>query len=165
MALDPLKQIDLVVIGGVAVAFLITYFLLRRIFFGPLIEVMERRALRIETARSRRAEAERSLEDAQRRAAALLQAARDEGARLADAAREASVKVSEARRAEIGPEVEAIRARGRDEVLALRRSAETRLAEELCACVGQTVAKMIGRVDERTVRFLVTRTLAEKEAR
>ena len=165
MVLDPLKQLDLLVIGGVAATFFVTYLLLRRVFFGPLIAVMEGRALRIETARTRKAEAERVLEDARRRAESILQAARDEGGRMVDAAREASVKASDARRAETGTEVDAIRARGRDEVLALRRSTEARLATELCVCVGQTLTRMIGRMDERTVRFLVTRVLAAKEAR
>lgn len=165
MALDPLKQLDLLVIGAVAVIFLVTYLLLRRVFFAPLIAVMERRALRIDTAHTRKAEAEHVLEDARRRSENTIQAAREEGGRLLDAAREMSIKASEVKRAEILPEVDAIRARGKEEILALRRSEEARLAEELCACVGQTLAKMVGHVDERNVRFLVTRALAEKEAR
>jgi hypothetical protein len=73
--------------------------------------------------------------------------------------------VTEAKRAAADAEAEAILARGRDEILALRRSEEARLAEELCTCVGQTLARMTGQVDEKAVRFLVNRVLAAKEAR
>jgi F0F1-type ATP synthase membrane subunit b/b' len=165
MVLDPLAQIDLVAIGGVAAIFLATFLVLRRIFFGPLIEVMERRALRVETARARRAEAERLLEGARHQAEGILAAAREEAGRVADAMRQERIELSEGKRAAADAEAGAILARGREEVLALRSSEEARLAEGLCACVGQTLTRMVGHVDERTVRFLVNRALAAKEVR
>jgi F0F1-type ATP synthase membrane subunit b/b' len=53
MALNPLAQIQVVTIAAMIVIFLVTLLLLRRVFFLPLIDVMERRAARIGGARRR----------------------------------------------------------------------------------------------------------------
>jgi F-type H+-transporting ATPase subunit b len=162
MLLDPLAQIDAVTIGAVAGIVLATMLALRRIFFGPLIEVMERRARRIEAARARRQEADDLLRDARLRAERLLAASRDEAAGIVDAAREDARRVSAARVAGASREAEAVLTRGREALEALRRSEEARLADELYACVGQALARMVGPVEERSLRFLVSRALATK---
>ena len=154
MTLDPLAQINLVAIVAMVVIFLVTWTLLRRIFFLPLIQVMERRAARIETARTRKAEAEAQLSKARAEAERMVAAAADEATALRSGAL-----------ARAGAEAEAILTQGNAEILALKQAQETRLAEELRACVTQTLARMIASVDETAVRYLVNRVLTAQEAR
>lgn len=165
MVLDPLAQIDPATIAAVVAIFLATFLLLRRTFFAPLLDVLEKRALRIETARALRVEAESLLKDARARAEGLLAAARDEAGRIAEAAREEKLRLRESRMAQATAEAEALLARGREEVLALRRSEEADLAEDLRVCVGDTLAKLVERVDDASVRYLVHRALAAKGPR
>jgi len=165
MVLDPIAQIDLATIGAVVAIFLVTFALLRRVCFLPLLAAMEARAVRIDTAHARRAEAEARLAEARLQAEGLLERARAEALRIAGAAREERARGREARIAQASAEADAALARGHDEVVALRQSQQARLAEELCASVGQVLARMIGPVDERMVRFLVSRALAARETR
>ena len=165
MVLDPLGQINLVTMGAIIVIFLLTLLGLRRICFVPLIEVMERRAARIEAARAQKAEAEEVLARAQQEAAQALSRAREEAERVVAKITEETASLRNARLARATAEVETILAAGRDELAALKRTEDARLAEELCASVTRTLTRMIGPVEETTVRFMVTRVLARKEAR
>lgn len=161
MVLDPLAQIDPITIGAVVAIFLATYLVLRRMFFAPFLDVLEKRARRIETARALRTEAEDLLKDGRARAEQLLAAAREEAGRISEAAREERLRLRESTMARATAEAEALLARGREEVLALRRSEESALGEHLHVCVGETLARMIGRVDDASVRYLVGRALAK----
>lgn len=163
MLLDPLAQLDALTIAAVVTIVVATILALRRIFFVPLIAVVERRAARIDGARAGKADAERALQEARTRAEGVLAAAREEAARISGAAREDAQRARSARLAEAGREASALLERGRAEAAALRRTEEERLAVELHACVCQALLGMTGRVDEPTVRFLVSRTLAAKE--
>jgi F0F1-type ATP synthase membrane subunit b/b' len=165
MLLDPLAQIDPLAIGGVAAIFLLTFLLLRRTCLVPLIEVMERRALRIEKARAARAEAEGLLQQARLQAERLLAAARDEAGRIAEAAKEERARAREARMARVRADADAVLAKGREEIQALNRSEEAALGEHLRACVTEALTRLVGDVDEKTVRFLAARALAAKESR
>jgi F0F1-type ATP synthase membrane subunit b/b' len=165
MVLDPLAQIDVVTVAAVIAIFLATFGALRRMFFAPYLEVLGRRAARIEAARVQRAEAEALLKDARERAARVLAAAKDEADRIAAAAREERLGLRGARMASASAEAEAILARGREEILAVRRSEEADLALDLRACVADVLARMIGPVDDASVRLLVGRALAGKGTR
>lgn len=162
MVLDPLAQIDVATIVAVAAIFLATFALLRRILFLPLIDVMERRAARVEAARSRKAEAERLLAEARERAERLLGAARDEAARIAEAAKSEALRERERSVGEAVAEADALLARGRADAAEARRSADEELEERVRACAGQALAEMVGRVDEGAVRYLVSRAVAAR---
>jgi F-type H+-transporting ATPase subunit b len=164
MVLDPVAQLHPVAIGAVVAIFLATFAVLRRTCVLPLLDAMERRAARLEAARALRAAAEVKIADAQLRAKEVLDKAHDEAARITGAARQRALRAREERLASGRAEAEAVLARGRDEIAALRRAAQARLAEDLCACAGQVLARMAGRVDERTVRFLVDQALAARQA-
>jgi F0F1-type ATP synthase membrane subunit b/b' len=163
MALNPLAQIHLVTILAVILITLVTMLLLRRIFFLPLIEVMERRAAKIEAARARKAAGEAALRGAEAEAEQLLAAAAVQAAGLAAGVQEEVAGLRTERLARAGAEAEAILARGREELVALGKAEENRLHTELCACVTRTLATMIGPVDDSAVRFMVHRVLAAKE--
>jgi F0F1-type ATP synthase membrane subunit b/b' len=163
--LDPIAQLDPPTVGVVAAIFLATFLVLRRTFFAPLLDAMDRRTARIEAARARRAEAEARLAGARRQAEEALERAREEAARVSGAARERTLRAREARLAKARADAEAALSGGRVEIAALRREEQDRLAEELYACVHLVLAKMIGPVDDRMVRFLVNQALAAREAR
>jgi F-type H+-transporting ATPase subunit b len=164
MILDPLSQIHPITMAGIVVIFLVTLLLLRRVFFLPLLTVMERRAARIEAARAGKAEAERLLARARVEAEQALSGAREEATRLADRVEAETAALRTERLARASAEAEAILAGGREEVLALARAQEARLAEELHACVTQALTRMIGTVDDAAVRLVMKRVLAAKEA-
>ena len=162
MILDPLSQIHPVTMAAIIVIFLVTLFLLRRIFFLPLRAVMQQRAARIQAARAGKAEAERLLEHARAEAEQALSAAREEATRLAARVEAEAAALRVERLAHATTEAEAILAGGREEVQALSRSEEARLAEELHACAAQALTRMIGTVDDAALRLVLKRVLAKK---
>ena len=162
MILDPLSQIHPVTMAAIIVIFLVTLFLLRRIFFLPLLAVMQQRTARIEAARAGKAEAERLLERARAEAEQALAAAREEATRLAARVEAEAAALRVERLARAAAEAEAILAAGREEVQALGRAEEARLAEELHACAVQALTRMIGTVDDAALRLVLKRVLAKK---
>jgi F0F1-type ATP synthase membrane subunit b/b' len=165
MVLDPLAQIDPTTIGAVIVIFLVTLAVLRRVCFVPLLDAMERRDVHIEAARARRAQADALLAEARLEAERILESARAEAGRVGGAAREERARERAARLAEATSVAAGALAHGHEEVAALRRSEQAQLAEELCACARQVLSRTVGAVDEKKLRFLVTRTLAAREIR
>jgi hypothetical protein len=53
MGLNPLEQLNLVTMAAMAAIFLVTFFILRTVLFNPLIDVMEKRAGKLERSRAR----------------------------------------------------------------------------------------------------------------
>ena len=64
-SLNPLDQIQIPVILTIMGIVVVTYFLLRRVFFAPYVAVMEEREMALEAAESIIAEAERTVADAE----------------------------------------------------------------------------------------------------
>jgi F0F1-type ATP synthase membrane subunit b/b' len=120
MVLDPLAQIHPVTILAVIAIFVVTLVVLRRIFFLPLIGLMEARNARIEAARTRKAEACASLAAAEAQAEELLSRARQEAASLTEAARTEAADLRSTRLRRASAEADAILAQGREEVRLLR---------------------------------------------
>jgi F-type H+-transporting ATPase subunit b len=164
MVLDPLAQINVVTMVAIIVIFLATSLLLRRIFFLPLIEVMEQRAARIAQARERKADVDARLHEAQLEAERVRAAAAAEAARLVEQAASETAAIRSGRMARAAAEAEAILANGREEVRALRQAESAKLEDELRACVTAMLSKMVGTVDDVAVRLTVKRALATKEA-
>lgn len=162
MELNPLTQINLITISAIIVIFLTTHFILRKIFFLPVIEVMEKRTARIEAAKAKRSETESLLEAAQLKSEAILTEAQEEAERIAEEAKGEMVKAREARIAQANAEADEILTKGRDEGQKLRQIEQAKLKEDLCVCVNLTLNKMIGKVDEKTVRYVANKALASK---
>jgi F-type H+-transporting ATPase subunit b len=162
MSLDPLAQIHPLTIGAIIVITLLTLHLLRRVCFLPLLAVMEARAVRIETARRERAEAETAVAQAREAAERGAAAARDEAARIAAAleAEMAALRAERLRRADA--EADAILTRGRAEVLQLERSEGERVIRDLHACAAQALAQVVGVVDEPALRLVIQRLVPGK---
>jgi F-type H+-transporting ATPase subunit b len=164
MSLDPISQLNLVTIVGVIVLFVITLLVLRKTFFGPLLGVMQKRDAKIEKGRQIRAEAERLIADAQLSAE---QVRTDSAAKREQAIAAIRTDIAASRDARIAratAEDEAILAAGRDEVAKLRESEQARMRDSLTACVVETLSSMLETVNERRVREMVDKQLAEKAA-
>lgn len=164
MSLNPLEQINYITITAVIVIYLVTYFVLRKIFFVPVIEMMEKRTARIEAARTKKAEADSLLSEAQLKAEAILAEASEQAELMAEAAKEEIIKDREAKITKANAKADEIQAEGREKVLAIKQSEQAKLKEDLCVCVTQTLTKIVSRVDEKTVRYVVNKVLAAKGA-
>ncbi len=84
MNLNPLEQLNLITMAAMAAIFLMTFFVLRKLFFIPLIEVMEKRAEKIERARTRYEEAGALLEKAREETREIAAQAAGTAERLAE---------------------------------------------------------------------------------
>ena len=161
MSLDPIGQLNLVTIVGVVALFVITLLILRKTFFASILEVMQERDAKIEKGRQIRAEAERLIADAQLSAEQVRTdwaAKRDQSVTAIRADIAASRDAIVARATADG---ETILVAGRDEVAKVRESERAKMRDSLTACVVETLSGMLENVDERTVRAMVDRQLAE----
>lgn len=160
MNLNPLEQLNLITMAAIAAIFLMTFFALRKLFFIPLIEVMEKRADKIERARSRYDEAGALLEKAREEAGKIAADAEGTAERLAEEVKGKIARTRDSKRAQAGAEADAILARGREEVARLKEAEQARLKEQLLACSRQTLVKIIPEVDEDALRLVISRILA-----
>lgn len=144
--------------------FVATFFILRKIFFVPIVGVMEKRSKKIEGARAKYMEAWALKSNAQQEAERILAEAREETEHTTKEAKEEMARIREAKVAQANAEADKILAKGREEILRLKESEQTKLREDLFSCVSQTLAKLVGKVDERTVQSMVNKALTAREA-
>jgi F0F1-type ATP synthase membrane subunit b/b' len=162
MDLNPLEQLNLITIAAIAAIFLMTFLVLRRVFFLPLIEVMEKRDGKLERSLARYQESGALIEQAEAEAKRIATEAAAAAERLFDDARGEVARFREAKRAEASAEAEIIITQGRDEVARLRETEQARLNEHLVACSRQTLLKMLHEVNEETLQSIVNRVLTAK---
>lgn len=164
MTLNPLEQLNLITMTAIAAIFLVTFFLLRRVVFLPLIAVMEKREQRLECCRLIEQEASALLRKARGEAESILTEAADQARRLSGAGEEELMKIREERCALASAEAEKILAMGREEVLRLAEEEQAKLISHLLTCSRQALVKLIGEVDEDTLRFMVDRVVMTRGA-
>ncbi len=164
MGLNPLEQLNLMTMAAMAAIFLAAFIVLRKIFFIPLITVMEKRDEKIERARARYGEAEALIKKAREEAGHITAEATETAERLAEEAKGEIVRVRDAKRAQAGSEADAILSRGREEVTRLKEAEQARLKEQLLACSRQTLVKIIHEVDDDALRLVVSRVLTSRGA-
>ena len=164
MGLNPLEQLNPVTMAAMAVIFLATFFILRKVFFTPLIAVMETRSGKIERAQIRYQDAGALVEKARKEAAGIAAEAADAARRIHADVKEELARIGDAKRAQASAEAETILARGREEVARLKEAEQARLKEHLLTYSRQTLVKMIPEVDDEKLRFMVNRVLAARGA-
>jgi len=164
MDLNPLEQLNLVTMAAMAAIFLATFFVLRTVLFNPLIDVMEKRAGRLERSRARYQEADALIEQAREEAAGIAAEAAETAERFSEDVRRELAGMRESKRALANAEAEQILARGREAVAHLKEAEQARLKDHLLTCSKQTLVKMIPEVDEEMLRFVVNRVLAARGA-
>jgi F0F1-type ATP synthase membrane subunit b/b' len=160
MNLNPLEQLNLITMAAIAAIFLVTFFILKKVFFTPLIDVMEKRAGKLQSSLARYQEGDILIEQAREEAARIAAEAAETAERFSDDIRRELAGIQESKRALAGAEAEKILASGRAEVARLKGTEQTRLKEHLLTCSRQTLVKMIPTVDEEALRLVVNRVLA-----
>jgi F-type H+-transporting ATPase subunit b len=164
MSLNPLEQLNLITMAAIAAIFLASFLILRKIIFLPLIDVMEKRARKLERAQAKYDEAGALVAKARGEAEKIMAGAAEESDRLSKQVTDEISRMREPKIAEANAEADTVLARGREEVSRLKESEQAKLKEHLLACSRQTLVKMIGEVNEHTLRFVVARVLAARGA-
>jgi F-type H+-transporting ATPase subunit b len=164
MGLNPLEQLNLITMAAIAVIFLLTFFALKKVFFTPLIDVMEKRADKLMRAHTRYREANSLLEKAREEAKRIAAEAAETAAHLSEDVKGELTRIRDSKRAQTNAETEKILASGRVEVERLKATEQGRLKEHLLICSKQTLVKIIPTVDEEALRLVVNRVLTVKGA-
>jgi F-type H+-transporting ATPase subunit b len=164
MGLNPLEQLNLVTMAAMAAIFLVTFFILRRVLFNPLIDAMEKRAGRLERSRARYQEADALIEQAREEAKEIAAKAAEVAERFSEDVRRELAGIRESKRALANAEAENILASGRAEVARIKGTEQSRLKDHLLTCSKQTLVKMIPAVDEEALRLVVNRVLTARGA-
>lgn len=162
ISLNPIDQLDPVVIIATMLIFSATFAVLRKVFVLPYLVVMEERESMFESADNRVAQAkalleeaevssERSLSDARAAAEELLRKANDEGEayrkeRLASATTAASTRLEA----------------GRTQIEHARQEELARLRQEAVDCVGLACGRLLGETDEEAAASAVDRLMSKR---
>jgi len=160
--LNPLSQIDPIVIIAVAVIFIATYVALRKVFVLPYLAVMEQRERLLGEADEQIRQAEELLRAADLDAETALTQAAQSAEELRAQARE---RADEYRRAKVD---EATRAaserleRGRAEIAAARDTELAQLRGQAIECVGIACTQLVGAPDREAIEAAVDRLMARR---
>ena len=160
--LNPLDQIQPWVIVAIIVIYALTLLALRRVFFLPLIEVMERRELELEAAEATIAEAERVIAETEPEALRIVAEAHEKADGLRQRSRE---KAETYRRETVDAAMHASAAaleKGRASIAAERKAEVAQMRDQAVECVTLACDKLVGAADPRTVTASVDKLLARK---
>jgi F-type H+-transporting ATPase subunit b len=161
-SLNPIDQIQIPVILAVMAIILLTYFLLRRVFFAPYVAVMEEREVRLEAGESTIAEAERIVAEAEPEAQGIVAAARE---KADEVLREARDEVETYRKQEIEAALQESAKTlesGRAEIAAAREAEVASLREQAIECVTLACDKLLGSAEPAAVEAAVDKLLARR---
>ena len=161
MELNPIKQLDPAVIGATVATFTVTYIVMRKVFFTPVIDVMEKRHARAQAAEEKYAEANEIVATAETECGRIREAANEDVNALLSKSRAKVEEVRETRLGEARAEAERLLDEGR---AAIREEAElerARLRSEAVECVSLSCEKLFGRADPAVVESNVDRVIAK----
>ncbi len=162
MELNPLKQINPVVVVSVIVIFTCTYYILRKIFFLPLIEVMEKRHERIEGSKVKLIEAQKIVGRAEKEASATVAGARENADSISRDMRERVEEVRKERIDAAKKEADEFLETGRKEILMSKEAEQAKLRKEAVECVGLACDKLLGKVETNTVETVIDKLMAKR---
>ena len=158
--LNPLTQIDPIVIVAIIVIFVATYFALRRVFVLPYLAVMEERERLFENADEMFERADAVESQAAENAEATI-------ARAGVAAEELRVRSQDSaeqyRRERIDSatqEASTLLESGRAQIAAARAEQGAKLRAEAMDCVGLACDRLLGKHDPETVEAAIDRLMA-----
>ncbi|MEI7815048.1 MAG: hypothetical protein WCJ13_09680 [Coriobacteriia bacterium] len=162
--LNPLTQIDPVVIVAVAIIVIVTYLLLKRFYVQPYLEVMEAREGLFDTAREQSAEAKSVTQDSELRAeAAVAEAvAASEDLRTAAKARADAYRKEQVAAASL--QASELLEKGRADLRTAREAELASVQTQAVECVTAACVQLVGDVDAETAESTVVR-LMERKAR
>lgn len=160
MSLNPLEQLNVVVMMAVAAIWLATFVVLRRVLLLPLLAVMERRQQKLDASSVIEREARALLEDAQQAAAKITDAAKAAAERTAADTKDELSREREARLAVANQRARDVLTRGREEIASMRAAEHAKLEQQLVLRSRQALLKLTPGVDEDALRIIVARVLA-----
>jgi F0F1-type ATP synthase membrane subunit b/b' len=160
--LNPISQIDPVVIVVVALILVVTYLLLRRVYVLPYLDVMETREERFSVARQQSAQAAEVRRSSDLQAEAILTeaAAVSEGIRNAAAARAEAYRKE--RLAEASQRSSESLESGRAELSAVRQRELASVQTQAIECVAAACEQLLGGADAEAVESTVVRLMESK---
>jgi F0F1-type ATP synthase membrane subunit b/b' len=161
MELNPINQLNPVTIGATIVTFTATYVVMRKVFFLPLIEVMERRNAHRVEAEGRYSEAEGILSRAEEESRAILARSDEKVRELVEQTRAKAEEGHEATLAAARAMAENALERGRAAIAEEAGAERARLRADAVECVSLSCEKLFGRVDRSAVEANVDRVIAK----
>jgi F0F1-type ATP synthase membrane subunit b/b' len=161
--LNPLSQIDPVVIVAVIVIFVVMFLLLRRLYVRPYLQVMEAREDLFSTARGQSAEGERITRESELHAEQVLSKAATDAEELRSAAQSRADAYRKEQLAQASLESSGLLEKGRAELLAVREHERASVQSQAIECVTVACTQLLGDVDAEAVESTVNR-LMERNA-
>ena len=162
MDLNPLNQIDPVVIGGVAAIFWVTYLVLRAYVFKPYIAVMESRDARLEEAEAARRTAEKLAEEAEAESGRVMARARETADRVLQEAHEEAERYRRERLQVAGDEIGHFLEDGRASIATARQNELMALRDQALECVGLACEKLVGETNDDVIETAVDKLIARR---
>ena len=162
MNLNPLSQIDPVVIVAVAVIVIITFLLLRRFFVQPYLEVMEAREELFSVARDKSAEAEKATRESQLHAERVLAEAGATAEDLRNAAQSRADAYRKEQVAKASLESSELLETGRAELRAAHERELATVPGQAVECVTVACNQLLGSVDGEAVESTVVRLMERR---
>jgi F0F1-type ATP synthase membrane subunit b/b' len=161
MELNPLKQLNPAVVTATIATFTVTYVVLRKVFYLPTIEVMERRNARRLEADDKYAEAQRLLAEAEQEATRIREEANEQVRGAVERSRAQVDEVREAGLAAARAAAETLLETGRGAIRTEAELERARMRTEVVECVSLSCEKLFGRVDRAAVESNVDRVIAK----
>lgn len=162
MNLNPIDQLDPVVILVTAVVFVLTLFALRKVFVLPYLAVMDARERLFDDTDERAAETERALASARIESEQSVATATAEAAQLLTDARD---RADAYRRERLDTATRAASQRlerGRAEIAEARANELAQVRQQAVDCVGIACTHLLGESDTKAVETAVDRLMARR---
>jgi len=163
--LNPLTQIEPVVIVAIALIFLATFWALRRVFVTPYLAVMEERERLFEDADDARDQADALAENAAAEAASIAQAADERIRDLREASQARQDAYAKQRLAEAGAQAATLLESGRASIASTRESQAEHVQSQAEECVAQACERLLGSTDSAVVSAAVERAVQRRRGR
>ncbi len=164
MALNPIEQIRPVTIVGMITVFWVTFAALKRVFYGPVLEVMVRRRQKIADATEKVTEADALVASARQEAERILQEADTQVDKIG---REAAEEVETERQEKLvaaKEEADQLLKDGRTRVGEVRKQEEAKVRSELVGCTTIACNKLVGKIDPRLIESVVDKVMRARLA-
>lgn len=162
MDLNPLHQIEPVVIVTVAAIFAFTLIVLRKIFYLPYINVMEARERRLARAEQKLSQAEQLMQETEEESGRILERTRQRADKLLKQTQDQCETRRRHATTTTGEEVGGLLEAGRAKIRAARQEDLSSLREHALDCVGIACAKLIGETDRSDIEAAVDKMLARR---
>ena len=160
--LNPISQIEPVVIVIMIAIFIATYFALRRVFVLPYVAVMEKRERLFEHAEESREEAAKIERAAREDAQLALDEAARAGEELRSASRDRCDAYQHEKLTEATTSASALLEQGRAQISAARAEQSVALRRQVMDCVGVACERLLGSADDSVVETAVDRAIARR---